>query len=52
MVGSATTCDRAVLNHSSGTISGVAAVYNRFQYLDEMRAALEKWSEHVLALEK
>ena len=41
-----------VLNHSSGTISGVAAVYNRFQYLDEMRRALEKWSEHVLALEK
>ena len=40
-----------ILNHSSGTISGVAAVYNRFQYLDEMRDALEKWSEHVMALQ-
>jgi integrase len=29
------------LNHQSGTIRGVAAVYNRFQYLDERRAALE-----------
>lgn len=30
-----------VLNHTSGTISGVAAVYNRFEYLDERRNALE-----------
>ena len=30
-----------VLNNTSGTISGVAAVYNRFQYLDERRNALE-----------
>ena len=29
-----------VLNHVSGTIRGVAAVYNRFEYLDERRAAL------------
>lgn len=40
-----------ILNHSSGTISGVAAVYNRFQYLDDMRDALELWAEHVLALQ-
>jgi integrase len=32
-----------VLNHQSGTISGVAAVYNRFQYLDERRDALNAW---------
>lgn len=32
-----------LINHASGTISGVAAVYNRFQYMDEMRAALAKW---------
>ena len=32
-----------VLNHVSGTIRGVAAVYNRFEYLDERRAALEAW---------
>ena len=40
-----------ILNHSSGTISGVAAVYNRFQYIDEIRDALNKWSEHVMALQ-
>jgi integrase len=40
----------AVLNHRSGTISGVAAIYNRHQYLEEKRAALEEWGKHVLAL--
>ncbi|MBU3922021.1 site-specific integrase [Hyphomonas sp.] len=34
----------AVLNHSSGRISGVAAIYNRFDYGKEKRAALEMWS--------
>jgi integrase len=36
-----------VLNHSSGTIRGVAAVYNRFEYLEERRAALEAWGRYV-----
>ena len=40
----------AVLNHRSGTISGVAAVYNRYSYLDEKRAALEAWSRHIQGL--
>ena len=39
----------AVLNHRSGTISGVAAIYNRHQYLGEKRAALEMWAQHVAA---
>jgi integrase len=39
-----------VLNHASGTIRGVAAVYNRFAYLDERRAALEAWGRHVSGL--
>src|ERR1700731_4775286 len=30
-----------VLNHVSGTIRGVAAVYNRFEYLEERRAGVE-----------
>jgi hypothetical protein len=30
-----------ILNHTSGEISGVAAIYNRFEYLNERRAALE-----------
>jgi integrase len=40
----------AVLNHRSGTISGVAAIYNRHAYLEEKRAALEMWAQHVLTL--
>lgn len=37
----------AVLNHKSGLVSGVAAVYNRHAYLDEKREALELWADHV-----
>jgi integrase len=33
-----------ILNHSTGTLGGVAGVYNRFGYLPEMREALERWS--------
>ena len=36
-----------ILNHTSGTFGGVAGVYNRFGYLPEMRAALERWATHV-----
>jgi integrase len=36
-----------VLNHSSGKISGVAKIYNRFEYLPEREAALEAWGRHV-----
>jgi len=39
-----------VLNHTSGTISGVAAVYNHFQYLDERRDALAAWGRFVEGL--
>ena len=39
-----------VLNHTTGTIRGVAAVYNRFAYLDERRAALEAWGRYVESL--
>jgi len=37
-----------ILNHSTGSISGVSAVYNRHSYLDEMRTALERYEQHVL----
>ncbi|GAB1378302.1 tyrosine-type recombinase/integrase [Pararhodobacter aggregans] len=40
----------AVLNHRSGTRRGVAAVYNRFDYAEEKRAALEAWALHVAEL--
>jgi integrase len=36
-----------VLNHISGTISGVAAVYNRHGYEQEKREALEQWAFHL-----
>jgi integrase len=36
-----------VLNHQSGTISGVAAVYQRHEFLAERRKALEMWGAHV-----
>lgn len=38
-----------VLNHVSGTFGGVAGVYNRFQYLDEMRQALEAWESGLVS---
>jgi integrase len=39
-----------VLNHQAGKISGVAKVYNRYEYLDERKAALDAWSRHVAGL--
>jgi len=39
-----------LLNHVSGTISGVAAIYNRHSYLDEMREAAFRFDEHVRQL--
>ncbi len=39
-----------ILNHQAGTIRGVAAVYNRFEYLEERKAALEAWGRYVEAL--
>jgi integrase len=37
----------AVLNHKSGTIKGVAAVYNRHRYAAEKREALEVWARRI-----
>jgi integrase len=36
-----------ILNHQSGTISGVAAVYQRHEFLRERKDALELWGAHV-----
>jgi integrase len=40
----------AALNHRSGSIRGIAAVYNRYSYDTEKRAALEVWGRHVEGL--
>lgn len=39
-----------VLNHVSGTLSGVHGVYNRFGYLPEKRHALELWAQRIETL--
>ena len=39
-----------ILNHVSGTIRGVAAVYNRHAYLDERKTALEAWGRYIESL--
>ena len=39
-----------LLNHVSGVLGGVAGVYNRFKYADEVRTALDLWTAHVLHL--
>lgn len=41
-----------ILNHVSGTLSGVAAIYNRHNYAEEMRAAVETWEATLMALVK
>ena len=37
----------AVLNHRGGSIKGVAAIYNRYNYGAEKRAALEAWGRYL-----
>jgi integrase len=36
-----------ILNHQSGTISGVAAVYQRHDFFSERQDALERWGVHI-----
>jgi hypothetical protein len=36
-----------ILNHQAGTISGVAAVYQRHDFLAERLEALDRWGVHV-----
>jgi integrase len=38
------------LNHVSGSFSGIVGVYQRFDFADEMRAAMERWGRHVEAM--
>ena len=39
-----------LLNHVSGTVSGVSAIYNRYSYLSEMTAAVMRYEEHLRSL--
>jgi len=40
----------ALLNHRSGTISGVSAVYNRYSYMQEMKTASLLYETHIANL--
>jgi integrase len=40
----------AVLNHKSGAIKGVSAVYMRYSYAAEKREALDKWADFLTTL--
>ncbi|SFH21224.1 tyrosine-type recombinase/integrase [Sulfitobacter dubius] len=40
----------AVLNHVSGTGGGIVAVYQRHDYADEKRAALDAWARYVVSI--
>jgi len=37
----------AILNHQSGHKAGVAGIYNRARYQNDMRAALQNWADYV-----
>lgn len=37
----------ALLNHKTGVVSGVAAIYNAYSYADEKREALDRWNQHL-----
>jgi integrase len=39
-----------VLNHSSGSFDGIVGVYQRHDFADEKRHALERWGAHVTDL--
>ena len=40
----------AVLNHTSGSRGGIVGVYQRHDFADEKRVALERWAAHVEGL--
>lgn len=49
-LGIAVRVTEAVLNHVSGTGGGIVAVYQRHDYADEKRAALEAWARFVASV--
>jgi len=40
----------AILGHTAGSRAGVVGIYQRHDYADEKRTALEAWGAHVMAL--
>ena len=42
----------AILGHTAGSRAGVVGIYQRHDYADEKRAALEAWGAHIVKLVK
>ena len=36
-----------ILNHVTGQVRGVAAIYQHGEYLEDRRAALQKWGDYI-----
>ncbi len=47
MLGTPIHVTEKLLNHVSGTVSGVAAIYNRHSYIQEMRSAVDRYEEYL-----
>ena len=41
-----------ILNHVSGSLAGIVGVYQRHEFAEEKRAALQQWADHVEQLVK
>ncbi len=41
-----------ILNHQSGTISGVAAIYQRHEFMAERKVAIERWGDHLSGISR
>jgi integrase len=39
-----------LLNHVSGSFAGIVGVYQKYNFAEEMRAAMERWGRHVEAI--
>ena len=50
MIGTPLHVTERILNHKSGTISGVAKIYNRYEFTKEMHRALNLWEKHLKSL--
>ena len=39
-----------LLNHVTGSLGGVAGVYNRYDYIPEMRVAMDSYDNHIQSI--
>ena len=39
-----------LLNHVSGSFAGIVGIYQKYNFADEMRGAMERWGRHVQAI--